>query len=204
MAGPRAAAGRAAAGTWLSWVCTTSGRQDQGRRVGEERNPQAEPGQQAAHNRAADVADQERGGVGAGDPAAAFRRRQPDHERHGSDREHHRARAAQPAEDQQLPVVLGEGAGRRGGRHDQQARHVDRPFAQPADQGPAGRGEHQPHEREDAHDHGGGRRADVESRGELRQDRRNKAETQRNQERRGQHHLDVAGQPVRPVPPAER
>ena len=33
--------------------------------IGEERNPQPEPGQQSAHNRPADVADQERRGVGA-------------------------------------------------------------------------------------------------------------------------------------------
>ena len=87
-------------------------RQDQGCGVGEERNPQPEAGQQAAHDGAADVADQERGGVGSGNPAAAFRRGQPDHECHGRHREHDGPGAAEAPEDQQLPVVLGEGAGR--------------------------------------------------------------------------------------------
>ena len=74
----------------------------------------------------------------------------------------------------------------------------DGPFAQLHDQGAAGRGEDEPHEREDAHDHGRRRRADVERGGELGQHRCHEAKTDRDQEGRHQHHLDVPGQPGAP------
>ncbi len=171
------------------------GGQHQGRRVGQERHPQSEAGEHPADDGAADVADQEGGGIGPGDPAAAFRRREPDHERHGRHREHHRTSPAEAAEDQQLPVILGESTGGRGRRDDQQPGHIDRTFAQLHDQGTAGRCEDEPHESEDAHNHRRRGRPDVERGGELGQNRCHEAEADRNQEGRHQHHLDVPGQP---------
>ena len=105
---------------------------------------QPQPGRQAADRRPATAPTMNDAGEHARDPPARVGRADVDHQSQRRDEKHRRPDAAECAENQQLPVGLGERARGGGQRDDQQTADVDPPLTQPLHQQAAYRGETQP------------------------------------------------------------
>src|SRR5690606_40302965 len=95
---------------------------------------------------------------------------------------------------QELDVVLGERRRKARGRDDEQPGEVHPPLPQPGDQRPACRGEDEAAQREGADDEGGGGHGDVEGARELREDRRDEAVPERDEQGGRGEHPDLPGQ----------
>ncbi len=167
---------------------------EQRRGVDEERRAQPEPGQGAAHQRPAHRADQEARRPQARHPPALFGRRDADHQRQRRHGEHRRADAAHRAQNQELPITLGQRARSGGHRDDHQAGQVHPALPQPLHQPTTDRREQQPHQRERADDRGRGRHSDAEAARELRQHRSHQPESDGDDERGSDQHPDLTGQ----------
>jgi hypothetical protein len=159
--------------------------------VDDERHPQTESDERAADEWTADGSQQEGGRIQAGDTATTGRRTDPDQQSQCRHREHRRADAAESAKEQQLPVRLGQSARTGGHRNDQQSDQVHGPLAEPLHQSATGGCEQQPHEGECTDDRRRRGVADAEFPGELWQSGRDDAESERDDERRGNQNPDL-------------
>lgn len=167
---------------------------DEGGGVDEEGHAHPPPGHEAADDGAGDVAEQEGGGVAAGGARPGGGRGEADDERHRGHGEHRRAEPAERAEQEELPVALGEGDAEGRGGDDEEAGDVDGPLPQAVDQAPAGGCGDQPEEREGAHDDRRSGHAQAEGFGELGQHGGDDPVADGDDEGGGDEHPDVGGE----------
>ena len=120
-------------------------------------------------------------------------------ERQRRDGEHRRAEAADAAQDEQLGVGRRQPGERRRHGDDREAGGQGDPLAHAVDEPAGGQRAEQAHEREDADDGAGPERGDAELVGEDGDRRADDAEAERDAERHGREHRDLARQPGEPA-----